>query len=108
VNYYGIWISFSDRSNLFFDPAPGQLVALPEGQSMPNEFFFLRAALKSNMEKAEKICRDFCSSHTPTFHLSEIRPQDPDYETIYRFRNPPHYPGGPPAASEEDFPDPPV
>jgi hypothetical protein len=105
MNYYGIWISFSDRSNLFYDPGARQLVRLPEGTPMPPEFFFLSGRLAEHQMEVMKLTAKHCRAHVPDYHLSEIRPKDPDWESIYAYRNPPLYPGGPPAATEEDLPE---
>ena len=105
MNYYALWISFPDNSNLFYNPGPSELVRLSEGTKMPVEFFFTLPYLDKHKEIVERLCKLNCSAHRATFHCSKIRMGDTDWESIYRFRHPPPYPGGFPEASSEDAPD---
>lgn len=84
MNYYGIWISFSDDSNRFYDPARRNFFAFPVGEPMPGHWFIREFDIERHKRIVEKLVDGFCMDHAAALHLSEIRPGDPDYQSIAR------------------------
>jgi len=82
MDFYGIWISFSDDSNLFYDPRKKEFINSPMGEPMPAEFFFFLDDLNLHKREATRLAGGFCLDHEAQLHLSQIRPQDPDYRII--------------------------
>lgn len=87
MNYYGIWISFQDNSNLFYNPYLRQFVKLPEGQSMPAHFFFTMDDHTTHKRIVEEKTHHCYMDRSVTLHLSIIRPEDPDYAPIHEHFN---------------------
>lgn len=90
MNFYGIWISFSDGGNLFYNPQAREFLPHSggEGNPMPPEYFF---SGEENLELHKSIVERMPElDHFPgvKLHLSEIRPSDPDYAGIFNFHNP--------------------
>lgn len=95
MNYYALWVSLSDGSNAFYDPVSKFLtLGAKEGDPMPSEYFFLLDDLSAHQELVLRAVHMY-EEHHPTginmrgackLHITELRPQDPDYAAVHSSR----------------------
>ncbi len=84
MNYFSIWISFFDNSNLFYNPRNHTIESLPEGSKMPSDWFFRARDLPGHQATCIHLAGDRYQGEPIKYHLTELRPQDPDYAEVHR------------------------
>jgi hypothetical protein len=113
VNYYALLLTFGGKNLSAYDPETGLIdritdayipkEAVFEKMLLSPKYYFTVKRLFTCRQTIEHIYHHFPIRDQPEYRIAVITPKDHGWNEIYAYRNPPLHPGGPPAASEEDF-----